>query len=138
MPNADIKLLHDELAKVTGVIERHERMMQELGEQLVHLTLGCDRAVLDLEQARLETDALRVENEELRARLAKYGQAIKAYDNQYTLPSRKTIIQKDIHAQKKAEWKKKNPTGRRGRHKGHKDVSASRKTDYTMRHTPDR
>ena len=32
----------------------------------------------------------------------------------------------------------KNPTDRRGRHKGHKGVSASRKADYTMRHTPDR
>ena len=53
-----------------------------------------------------------VENEELRARLAKYGQTIKAY---HTPPSRKTITQKEINAW---ERKKKNPTGRRGRHKG--------------------
>ena len=32
MPNTDNKMLRDGLAKVTGIIERHERMMQEMGE----------------------------------------------------------------------------------------------------------
>ena len=67
-----------------------------------------------MEQARLEVDVLRAENGELRARLAKYVHTIKTYYNQHTPPSRKTITQ---------EWKKKNPTGRRGRHKGHRGVS---------------
>ena len=69
-------MLRDGLTKVTGVIDRHERMMQKMGEQLVQLTLERDRAVLELEQSR-------VEDEKLRARLAKYGHAIKAYDNQH-------------------------------------------------------
>ena len=29
MPNTDIKLLRDELAKVTDIIERHERIILE-------------------------------------------------------------------------------------------------------------
>ena len=129
-------MLRDELAKVAGIIERHERMIQELGEQLVRLTLERDRAVLEIKQVRLKMDILRAENEELRARLAKYVYTIEAYDNQHISPSRKTITQKDINAQK--ERKKKNLTGRHGPHKGHKGVSASRNADYTMRHTPDR
>ena len=106
-------MLRDELSKVTGIIERYERMIQEQGEQLVHLTLERDRAVLEM-------DTVGAENEEIRARLAKYVYTIKAY---HTPPSRKTITQ-NINAQK--EWKKKNPTGRR------KGVSANRKAGYTI------
>ena len=51
MPNTDIKLLRDKLAKVTSIIKRHERTIREPGEQMVHLALECDRAVLELEQA---------------------------------------------------------------------------------------
>ena len=93
---------------------------------------------MELNQARLEMETVRAENEDLRARLAEYGQVIKAYDNQHTPPFKKTITQQEINAQKKEERKKKNPDGRRGRHKGHKGVSASRKADQTIRHTPDR
>ncbi|MCE2508661.1 MAG: hypothetical protein J4G04_05100 [Nitrosopumilaceae archaeon] len=129
MPNTDVKLLRDELAKVIGMVRRHERTIREQGDQLARLALERDRAVLEME-------AVRVENEELRARLAERGQVIKAYDNQHTPPSKKTITQ-EINAQKE-ERKRKNPDGRRGRHKGHTGVSASRKADDTVRHTPDR
>ena len=131
MPNTDIKLLRDELAKVIGILRKHERTIREQAESIAQLALERDRAVLELEN-------LRAENNHLRALLDKRGQTIKAYDNQHTPPSRKTITQKEINAQKKAERKEKNPTGRRGRHKGHKGVSASRKADQTMRHTPDK
>ena len=82
-------------------------------------------------------EAVRAENEDLRARLAEYGQAIKAYDNQHTPLSKKTITQ-EINAQKKDGRKKNNPTNRRGRHKGHKGASANRKADETVRHAPNR
>lgn len=89
-----------------------------------------NRAVLDMGH-------IRAENENLRARLAEYGRAIKAYDNQYTLPFRKPMIQK-INAQKREERKKNNSTGRRGRPTEHKGVPASRKADDIVRRTPDR
>lgn len=130
MPNTDIKMLRDELAKVIGTARRHERTIRQQGDQLVRLALERDRAVLEM-------GTVRAQSKDLRARLAEYGQAIKAYDNQHTPPSGKTITQ-EINAQKKEERKKKNPDGRRGRHKGHKGVSASRKADQAMRRTPDR
>ena len=34
MPNTDIKLLRDELAKVIGTVRRHERTMRRQGDQL--------------------------------------------------------------------------------------------------------
>ena len=138
MPNTDVKLLRDELAKVIGMVRRHERTIREQGDQLARLALERDRAVLELDQAKLWMESIRAENEELRARLAEHGQVLKAYDNQHTPPSKKTITQKEINAQKKEERKRKNPDGRRGRHKGHTGVSASRKADDTVRHTPDR
>ena len=103
MPNTDVKLLRDELAKVIGMVRRHERTIREQGDQLVRLALECDRAVLEME-------AVRAENKELRARLAEYGQVLKAYDNQHTPPSKKTITQKEINAQKKRSGKGRTPT----------------------------
>ena len=61
-------ILRDEMVKLSGIIKRHGRMMQEMGEQLVQLTLERDRGVLEL-------DTVRAQNEELRARLAEYGQS---------------------------------------------------------------
>ena len=63
MPNTDGKLLWDELAKVIGMVRRHERTIREQGDHLVRLALECDRAVLEMEH-------IRAENEDLRARVA--------------------------------------------------------------------
>ena len=85
-------MLHDGPARLVSQRGR-------VREQLVQLTPECDRAVL-------EPDALRAENEELRARVAKYGYTIKTY---HMPPYRKTITQKEINTRKE----RKNPTGRR-------------------------
>ena len=69
MPNTDVKLLRDELVKVIDMVRRHERAMREQRDHLVRLALERGRAVLEMEH-------IRAENEDLRARLAEYGQAI--------------------------------------------------------------
>lgn len=137
MPDTDIKLRQDELAKVIGMVRRHERTIREQGDQLVRRTLERDRAVLERDRSKLWMETVRAENEELRARLAGYGQVIKAYDNQHAPPSKKTITW-EINAQKKDERKKKNSSGRRGPHKRHEGMSASRIADDTVRHAPDK
>ena len=87
MPNTDVKPLRDELARVIGIVRRHGRTMREQGDQLVRLAPERDRAVLELDQARLGMGGVRAENEEPRARPAEYGQVIKAHDNRHTPPS---------------------------------------------------
>ena len=59
MPNIDIKLLRDELAKVIGIVGRHGRMIREQGDQLVRLALERDRAVLEMETVRAKMLAFR-------------------------------------------------------------------------------
>ena len=49
MPNTDVKLLRDELAKVIGMVRRYERTMRGQGDQLVRPALERDRAVLDMD-----------------------------------------------------------------------------------------
>lgn len=80
MPNTDAKLLRDELARVVGMVRRHERTIREQGDQLVRLAHEREQAVLELDQAKLGMESVRAENEKFRARMAKYGQVIKAYD----------------------------------------------------------
>ena len=64
MPNTDVKLLRDELAKVIGIARKHELTIREQGDQLVRLALERDRAVLETYQARLGMGSVRAENEE--------------------------------------------------------------------------
>lgn len=54
MPNTDVKLLWDELAKVISMVRRHERTICEQGDQLVRLALERDRVILEMEHIRAE------------------------------------------------------------------------------------
>ena len=86
MPNTDIKLLRDELAKVIGTVRKHERTIRQQGDQLVRLALERDRAILEME-------TVRAENEDLRARLAEYGQV----PSRRTTTSTRRPVQEDHH-----------------------------------------
>ena len=69
---------------------------------------------------------------------AKAERILQYYDNAHTPPRNRTITQREINRQKKEERKKKNPTGRRGRHKGCTNTAVSRKATRTVVHRPDR
>ena len=48
MPNTDVKLLWDDLAKVIGMVRRHERTIRGQGDQLVRPAPERDRVVLGM------------------------------------------------------------------------------------------
>lgn len=54
IPNTDVKLLRDKLAKVIGIVGRHGRTIRGQGDQLVWPALERDWAVLKMETVGAE------------------------------------------------------------------------------------
>ena len=54
MPNLNIKLLRDELAKVIGENKRRKRTEGEMSRKIVELALRMDQIILERDQIALE------------------------------------------------------------------------------------
>ena len=159
MPKTDMKLLRDELAESIGVIRRLSEQLQaadkrnaELEMLLAEYTMKYELAAAERDAVTKERDVAVKERDEALAKVERLEDALQKvsegkidaekalayYDNAHAPPSNDTITQKEINAEKKAERKKKNPTGRRGRKKGCKNTAISRKAERTVRYTPEK
>ena len=143
MPATDIKLLRDQLAQVIGENRRQAAKLEENEAKNAELALAVDRILLEMGMIKQERDEALAKVERLENALREVAEGkIKAerileyYDNAHTPPSSHTITQREINEQKSEERKKKNPTGRKGRHKGCKNTAVSRKAAKTVRHRP--
>ena len=145
MPVKDMKLLRDQLAKVIGENRSLEAKLEEAYGKNAEQALMVDRLALKLSLATAKLDealAKIAKQEEIIVEVtgskAKAERILQYYDNAHTPPRNRTITQREINKQKKEERKKKNPTGRRGRHKGCTNTAVSRKATRTVVHRPDR
>ena len=144
MPVKDMKLLRDQLAKVIGENRSLEAKLEEAYGKNAEQALMVDRLALKLSLATAKLDealAKIAKQEEIIVEVteskAKAERILQYYDNAHTPSRNRTITQREINKQKK-EWKKKNPAGRRGRHKGCTNTAVSRKATRTVVHRPDR
>ena len=145
MPNLDIKLLRDELAKVIGENKRRKRAEEEMSRKIVELALKVDQIILERDQIALERDQANAKVELLASILKDVEKGkidadkiSQFYDNAHTTPRQKTITQREINKEKKKERRQRNPEGKRGRKKGCEDHAVSRKATQAVRHSPQR
>ena len=145
MSKTDMKLLRDELAESIGVIRRLSEQLQAADKRNAELEMLLAEYTMKYELAAAERDEALAKVERLEDTLQKVSEgkieaekALVYYDNAHAPPSNDTITQREINAEKKAERKKKNPTGRRGRKKGCKNTAISRKAERTARYTPEK
>ena len=142
--------MRDELAKVIGDNKRRMQAEEEQDKLIIALTLKVDQFALERDQFALERDQASAKLEQANAQIdllvkmlkdkgqdkAAIDKVLKFYDNPHTLPSHKTITQREINKEKKEERRQKNPEGRRGRQGGFKGYAASRKSTQKVRHRP--
>ena len=143
MPVAETKQLRDQLAQAIGENKRLATKMDDLNAMWMEMSLLQSQTVAERDRANQERDEALAKVEQMAKVIEelagdKVDRILAYYDNPHTPPSRVSATRRAINEQKKEERKKKNPTGRRGRHKGCSNTAVSRKATKTVRHMPDK
>ena len=155
----NMKLLRDELVESTGVIRRLSQQLRDADTRnaklemlLAEFDMKYELAAAERDVVAKERDVAVKERDEALAKVERLEdtfqkvsegkieaeKALAYYDNAHAPPSNDTITRREINAEKKAERKRKNPTGRRGRKKDCKNTAISSKAESTVRYTPEK